>query len=136
MDQNCFRMNLRYFLLILFASSLLYTEEPSEPVPLPPKYNLSICAIFKNEAKYLKEWIEFHRLIGVDHFYLCNNNSTDNFKQLLRPYTSKGVITLIPWPDNWGYLSEENGHLWTLGTQIPAYEYVARFKARNETKWL
>ena len=34
------------------------------------KHQLSICAIFKNEAKFLKEWIEYHRLVGVDHFYL------------------------------------------------------------------
>ena len=32
------------------------------------KYQVSICAIFKNEAKYLKEWIEFHKIIGVEHF--------------------------------------------------------------------
>jgi hypothetical protein len=25
---------------------------------------LSICAIFKDEAPYLPEWIEFHRLVG------------------------------------------------------------------------
>ncbi|KIC71464.1 hypothetical protein DB44_DM00010, partial [Candidatus Protochlamydia amoebophila] len=31
-------------------------------------YDLSVCAIFKNEAPYLKEWIEYHRLIGVKHF--------------------------------------------------------------------
>ena len=27
---------------------------------------LSVCAIFRNEAPYLREWIEFHRIIGVD----------------------------------------------------------------------
>ena len=27
---------------------------------------LSICAIFKDEAPYLPEWIEFHRLVGFD----------------------------------------------------------------------
>jgi hypothetical protein len=26
------------------------------------QYNLVICAIFKNEARFLKEWIEYHRL--------------------------------------------------------------------------
>ena len=37
------------------------------------KYKLSICAIFKNEANYLKEWIEYHRMVGVEHFYLYNS---------------------------------------------------------------
>lgn len=34
------------------------------------KYNVSICAIFKNEAPYLKEWIEFNNIVGVNHFYM------------------------------------------------------------------
>ena len=27
--------------------------------PQDKKYNVAVCAIFKNEAPYLKEWIEF-----------------------------------------------------------------------------
>ena len=42
-------------------------------------YYLSILAIFKNEAMNLKEWIEHYILNGVEHFYLINNGSTDNF---------------------------------------------------------
>lgn len=33
-------------------------------------YYLSVCAIFKNEGPILKEWIEYHLLVGVDHFFL------------------------------------------------------------------
>jgi hypothetical protein len=29
---------------------------------------IAICAIFKDEARYLLEWLAFHRLIGVDSF--------------------------------------------------------------------
>ena len=64
------------------------------------KYNVSICAIFKNEAPYLKEWIEFNNIVGVDHFYLYNNNSDDNYKEILKPYTQKGLVTLIDWQQN------------------------------------
>ncbi len=35
------------------------------------KFNVSLCAIFKDEADYLKEWIEFHRIVGVEHFYMA-----------------------------------------------------------------
>lgn len=64
------------------------------------KYNVSICAIFKNEALYLKEWIEFNHIIGIDHFYLYNNNSEDNYKNVLQPYIETGLVTLIDWPQN------------------------------------
>ena len=33
-------------------------------------YELGIVAIFRNEAKNLREWIEYHRLAGVEHFWL------------------------------------------------------------------
>lgn len=62
------------------------------------KYELSICAMFQNEAPYLKEWIEFHRLIGVKHFWLYNNNSSDNYLEVLKPYIRKGTVELIDWP--------------------------------------
>lgn len=61
-------------------------------------YNVSICAIFMNEAEYLKEWIEFHRIVGVEHFYLYNNRSSDNYLEILSPYIEKGLVTLKDWP--------------------------------------
>lgn len=63
-------------------------------------YNVSICAIFKNEGPYLKEWIEYHKIIGVNHFYLYNNNSTDNYLDILRGYIENGEVTLINWEKN------------------------------------
>jgi len=31
---------------------------------------LSIVAIVRNEGTYIKEWIEYHRMLGVEHFYI------------------------------------------------------------------
>lgn len=57
-------------------------------------YTLSICAIFQDEAPYLKEWIEFHKLVGVEHFYLYNHCSTDHYKDVLEPYIRSGIVEL------------------------------------------
>lgn len=62
------------------------------------KYTLSICAIFQDEAPYLKEWIEFHKLVGVDHFYLYNHRSQDHYREVLKPYIQTGVVELIDRP--------------------------------------
>ena len=59
------------------------------------KYKVSICAIFKNEAFYLKEWLEFNHLVGVEHFYMYNNKSEDRFEAVLEPYIKKGLVTLV-----------------------------------------
>lgn len=60
-----------------------------------PKYYLSLVSVFRNEAPFLKEWIEFYMLIGVEHFYLFNHLSNDNFQQILQPYIDKGVVELF-----------------------------------------
>jgi hypothetical protein len=38
---------------------------------------IAICAIFKDEAPFLLEWLAFHRMIGVDLFVLYDNGSND-----------------------------------------------------------
>jgi hypothetical protein len=73
------------------------------PVQLPerlrssPTRYLSIAAIFKDEAPYLAEWIEFHRLVGVEHIYLYDNGSTDNPAAVLAPFVRQGFVTIVPW---------------------------------------
>jgi len=62
------------------------------------QYNLTVCAIFQDEAIWLPEWIEFHEKQGVEQFYLYNNLSGDNYKEVLQPYIEKGLVTLIEWP--------------------------------------
>lgn len=56
------------------------------------KYKLGAVAIIKNEAPYLKEWIEFHKIVGVEVFYLYDNESTDNTKKILQPYIEQGIV--------------------------------------------
>ncbi len=53
---------------------------------------LGITAILKNEAQYIKEWIEFHKLVGVQKFFLYDNESTDNLKEVLKPYIEKNEV--------------------------------------------
>jgi hypothetical protein len=68
------------------------------PVVVPPaRHYLSLCSIFKNEAPYLREYIEFHRLLGVDHFYLYENFSGDSWEGVLQPYVEAGIVTLHRW---------------------------------------
>lgn len=60
--------------------------------------DFAICAIFKNEALYLEEWIEYHRFIGINKFYLYNNNSNDNYMDILKPYIQKNIVELKEYP--------------------------------------
>ncbi len=59
------------------------------------KYNLVIVSMFKNESWILKEWIDHHLEVGVEHFYLIDNGSTDNYQDILAPYQERGLVTLV-----------------------------------------
>lgn len=78
-----------------------------------------ICAIFKNEARYLLEWIGYHRMIGVDHFVLYDNASTDGGAALIRSSPFARYVTLIDWPVPVG--------------QVPAYADFIQHHARRFT---
>lgn len=93
------------------------------------KYDLAICAIFRDEAPYLKEWIEFHRLLGVEHFYLYNNRSSDDYKTVLKHYIKKGIVELTDW--NYSY---ENIGRWS---PIQCSSYTdCMMKNKGKVKWL
>ncbi|MBS0605297.1 MAG: glycosyltransferase family 92 protein [Verrucomicrobia bacterium] len=124
------------FLGIDLANFPLQAEESVKDSKSDKKYKLSICAIFKNEASYLREWIEYHRLIGVNHFYLYDNGSRDRSADVLMPYIREGLVTLVYWPDRVVNDQDTNTADWALSTQLPAYENAAKYRALNETEWL
>ena len=66
--------------------------------PPPGGAYLAVCALFRNEARYLPEWLEFHRLVGVERFFLYNNASTDDYLDVLAPYLEEQVVVLHDWP--------------------------------------
>ena len=61
-------------------------------------YDLAVVAILKCEGKYLKEWLDYHLLAGVDHFYLYDNDSPDNQAEVAAPYVERGLVDYIPLP--------------------------------------
>ncbi len=94
-----------------------------------PKYTISACAIFRNEAPYLREWIEYHRLIGIEHFYLFNNLSEDDYLSILQPYIDAKIVELTDWP-----YSATNQKEWNK-IQCSAYNTILK-KKKFETNWL
>ena len=59
---------------------------------------LSIVAIIKNEASYVTEWIEYYRLLGATKFYLYDNDSQDNLKEVINAYISSGIVVYKYFP--------------------------------------
>jgi hypothetical protein len=82
---------------------------------------LSIVAITKNEGHNMREWIEYHILVGVEKFYIYDNESTDGTLDILRPYIESGIVDYTYFP----------GHK----QQRPAY-LDAFQKHGHDTNWI
>ncbi len=70
----------------------------SVPCPIdntvePPreKVYLSVASIFKDEPDII-EWIEYHKIAGVERFYLYDNDSRDDYETILKPYIDSGLV--------------------------------------------
>ena len=78
---------------------------------------LSICAIFRDESAYLAEWLEFHRLCGVEHFFLYDNESADDSLTILQPWIDAGHVTYTPMPGEKAQYRAYEHCLATFGTR-------------------
>lgn len=96
-----------------------------------PHHFLSIVAITKSEHEYLFEWIEYHLKVGVDHFYIYDNNDDNDFTyKILQDYIAKGIVDYIKWPDVYPF------PFW-LNCQPKAYmDCIQKVRNNNDTEWL
>ncbi len=88
-------------------------------------HNISIAAITKDDHPYIAEWIDYHRLIGADHFYIYDNNEGEETHEILAPYIREGIVDYVKWPTlaEWGV------------TQNGAYTHALK-SCKGVTKWL
>jgi hypothetical protein len=93
-------------------------------------YSVAIACLFHNGAFFLKEWLEFHVLMGVQHFYLGNHRSTDDSKKILEPYIKRGLVDLETITTEYNITKhfEEKIHL-------PFYQRIIE-KCRHTVQWL
>ncbi|MDR1826333.1 MAG: glycosyltransferase family 92 protein [Rickettsiales bacterium] len=107
--------------LFNFLRAALRIRAGLENRPEKFPFFLSAVCIIKNEARHIKEWLDFHIKIGVEKFYIYDNDSDDDIKTVLSPYVKSGVVDLTPFPGK--------------GRQVLAYaDCVDRHRA--DTKWL
>ena len=85
------------------------------------KHNIAIVAICKNEGPYIKEWIEYHKLVGIDKFYIYDNESNDSTQLVLKKYINNGIVKYTYFPGK--------------ARQLDAYNDAIN-KYKNECKYM
>ena len=85
----------------------------SGPLLSAPGLQLGVVVIIRDEAPYLSEWLAYHHALGVEHFFIYDNGSTDELHEVIEAWVNHGLVTLVHWP--------------LPGGQIDAYAHALRF---------
>ncbi len=93
----------------------------------PGRVELGIAAVIRADQTRLEEWIEYHRLVGVQRFWLYDNSPQEVRRQVLEPLVEAGLVELIDWP------VVRRGDL--IERQLEAFGDVLR-RAVGEVRWL
>ena len=80
-------------------------------------------ALIKDEESYLPEWMEYHRALGVSHFFFYDNGCKVPLQQTLSLEIEEGLATVVPFPSPVG----------TVGQRTAFTDFLTRFHGR--TKW-
>ncbi|MBK8422016.1 glycosyltransferase family 92 protein [Candidatus Villigracilis saccharophilus] len=56
---------------------------------------LSLCLICKDENDYLPEWLDYHILMGVDRFYIYDNESRVSLRESLKDYIDRSWVVVV-----------------------------------------
>ncbi|ACY33513.1 glycosyltransferase family 2 protein [Comamonas thiooxydans] len=96
-----------------------FKRKPESDLP-----RLGIAAIFRNEFPYILEWLAYHRVIGVDAFFIADNESNDGSSELLETLDRLGYICRIPFPT----VNKQP-------PQMPAYTAIMQAYA-NQVDWM
>lgn len=85
--------------------------------PAAQSLPIVVGSMIKDEESYIAEWIAHWLGLGVSHFFIYNNNSTDGTVQRLAPLCAAGLVTIIEWPVERGQIAAFN-HCLSLSRSI------------------
>ncbi|MCL2797021.1 MAG: glycosyltransferase family 92 protein [Firmicutes bacterium] len=89
------------------------------------EYYCSICLIIRDENEYLEDWLNWHSVHGVDHFYIYDHGSKQPVTEVIKSLGAKlqNKITIVDWGGS------------HVSAQVEAYnDCLQRFG--KESRWL
>lgn len=98
-------------------------------------YKLVFTTNFKAENPYLQEWIEYHLLVGVDHFYLYDQDGGEEARQILAPYEHAGLVTRHPWTHYDGTRYDGPTRFYQINKNHLGFAHCARHY-RHAAEWM
>lgn len=72
-------------------------EENVLEQPAAPKTKLCACTMVWNKAQFIREWVLFHTFMGVEKYFVYDNDSDDNTEEVLDSLSDYNVSRMV-WP--------------------------------------
>ncbi|CAM8881646.1 unnamed protein product [Rhodiola kirilowii] len=86
------------------------------------KYEMCVCTMVWNQAFALREWIMYHSWLGVERWFIYDNNSDDEIKEVISELEENEYrVTRHTWP-------------W-IKTQEAGFSHCA-IRAKDECNWV
>ncbi|KAL3841005.1 hypothetical protein ACJIZ3_025596 [Penstemon smallii] len=86
------------------------------------KYELCVCTMVWNQASAIREWIMYHSWLGVERWFIYDNNSNDGINEILKELDLENYnVTRHVWP-------------W-IKTQEAGFSHCA-LRAKDECDWV
>ncbi|KAI4350572.1 hypothetical protein L6164_005019 [Bauhinia variegata] len=86
------------------------------------KHRMCVCSMLRNQARFVKEWVIYHTRIGVQRWFIYDNNSDDDINDVIESLQGDNYnITRHVWP-------------W-IKTQEAGFAHCA-LRARDVCKWI
>ncbi|KAJ4872757.1 UPF0392 protein [Raphanus sativus] len=86
------------------------------------KHELCVCTMLWNQAHFLREWILYHSWLGVERWFIYDNNSDDDVEEEIRLLNSENYnVSRHVWP-------------W-IKTQEAGFSHCA-VRAKDECNWV
>lgn len=86
------------------------------------KYELCVCTMVWNQASAMKEWIVYHAWLGVERWFIYDNNSDDDIENVIGELNLGGYnVSRTTWP-------------W-IKTQEAGFSHCA-LRSKEECEWV
>ncbi|KAJ9540325.1 hypothetical protein OSB04_026831 [Centaurea solstitialis] len=93
-----------------------------DATPILIRRRVCVCTMLRNQARFLREWVVYHSRIGVERWFVYDNNSDDEIEDVIESLADQGFeITRRVWP-------------W-IKTQEAGFAHCA-LRARDSCEWV
>lgn len=88
------------------------------------KIGFALVTIAKNESDYIREWVVYHKAIGVDKIYLYDNESDDGMTDLIKPFIDEGFVVVTKIYGRRQQLNANNDAVHRFGAQCKYMAFI------------